>query len=75
MALLHNSVEAMSSWTATTYKTKNWSNYDRALKQQGSLSNWRDAEMVREANCAHWKNDSGKTAIIDAIRYILLGRD
>jgi len=28
----------MSSWTATTYKTKNWAAYNRTLKQCGSLS-------------------------------------
>lgn len=39
----------MSSWTPTTYKTKNWSHYNRALKQRGSLSIWFDAEMAWEA--------------------------
>jgi hypothetical protein len=39
----------MSSWTPTTYKTKNWSDYNRALKQRGSLSIWFDAEMVWDA--------------------------
>jgi len=39
----------MSSWTPTTYKTKNWSDYNRALKQRGSLSIWFDAEMAWEA--------------------------
>ena len=28
----------MSSWTATTYKTKTWAAYNRTLKQYGSLS-------------------------------------
>lgn len=35
----------MSSWTPTAYKTTNWSNYNRSLKQRGSLSIWFDAEM------------------------------
>jgi hypothetical protein len=39
----------MSSWTTTTYKTKNWSNYNRALKQRGSLSIWFVAEMAWDA--------------------------
>jgi Transposase DDE domain len=39
----------MSSWTPTTYKTKNWSAYNRALKQRGSLAIWFDAEMAWEA--------------------------
>jgi hypothetical protein len=39
----------MSSWTPTNYKTKNWSHYNRALKQRGSLSIWRVAEMAWEA--------------------------
>jgi len=39
----------MSSWTPTTYKTKNWSDYNRALKQRGSLSIWFDAEMAWDA--------------------------
>jgi hypothetical protein len=39
----------MSSWTPTNYKTKNWSHYNRALKQRGSLSIWFDAEMAWEA--------------------------
>jgi hypothetical protein len=39
----------MSSWTPTTYKTKNWSNYNRALKQRGSLSIQFDAEMEWDA--------------------------
>jgi hypothetical protein len=36
----------MSSWTPTTYKTGNWSDYNRALKQRGSLSIWFDAGMA-----------------------------
>lgn len=39
----------MSRWTPTNYKTKNWSHYNRALKQRGSLSIWFDAEMAWEA--------------------------
>lgn len=39
----------MSSWTPTTYKTKNWSDYNRALKQRGSLSIWFDPEMSWKA--------------------------
>ena len=39
----------MSNWTPTTYKTKNWSNYNLALKQRGSLSIWFDAEMAWDA--------------------------
>lgn len=39
----------MSSWTPTTYKTKNWSDYNHALKQRGSLSIWFDAGMAWEA--------------------------
>ena len=39
----------MSSWISTRYKTKNWSDYNQALKQRGSLSIWFDDEMVREA--------------------------
>ena len=39
----------MSSWTPTNYKTKNWSHYNRALKQRGSLSIWFGAEMAWEA--------------------------
>jgi DDE family transposase len=39
----------MSRWTPTTNKTKNWSDYNRALKQRGSLSIWFDAEMAWEA--------------------------
>ncbi len=39
----------MSSWAPTTYKTKNWSDYNRVLKQRGSLSIWFLAEMIWEA--------------------------
>ena len=39
----------MSSWIPTTYKTTNWSDYNAALKQRGSLSIWFDAEMAWEA--------------------------
>mgnify|MGYP001082453932 CR=1 FL=1 len=39
----------MSSWIPTTYKTKNWPDYNRALKQRGSLSIWFDPEMAWEA--------------------------
>lgn len=39
----------MSSWTPTTYKTTNWSDYNKALKQRGSLSIWFDAAMAWEA--------------------------
>jgi len=39
----------MSSWPPTNYMTKNWSHYNRALKQRGSLSIWFDAEMAWEA--------------------------
>jgi Transposase DDE domain len=39
----------MSSWTPTTYKTKNWSNYNQALKRRGSLSIWFDVGMAWEA--------------------------
>ncbi len=35
----------MSSWTPTACKTKNWSDYNHALKPRGSLSIWFDAEM------------------------------
>ena len=35
----------MSSWAPTIYKTKNWSDYNQALKRRGSLSIWFDAEM------------------------------
>lgn len=39
----------MSSWTTTTYKTRNWKAYNFSLKQRGSLSIWFDPEMVWEA--------------------------
>ena len=39
----------MSSWTPMTYTTTNWSDYNRALKQRGSLSIWFDTEMIWEA--------------------------
>jgi hypothetical protein len=39
----------MSSWTPTTYKTKNWSNYNRTFKQRGSLAIWFDAEIAWDA--------------------------
>ncbi len=35
----------MSCWTTTEYKTQNWSSYNQALKQRGSLSIWFDADM------------------------------
>jgi len=39
----------MSSWTPTTYKTRNWVEYNLSLKQRGSLAIWFDPEMVWEA--------------------------
>jgi hypothetical protein len=36
----------MISWAPTKYKTTNWSSYNNALKQRGSLSIWLDPEMV-----------------------------
>ena len=39
----------MSNWTPTTYKTKNWPDYNQALKQRGSLSIWFDPEMAWDA--------------------------
>ena len=36
----------MSNWTPTTYKARNWLDYNRALKQRGSLSIWFDAGMA-----------------------------
>ena len=39
----------MSSWPPTSYKTRNWSDYNRALKQRGSLSIWFDAGMGWDA--------------------------
>lgn len=35
----------MSSWAQTQYKTRNWSPYNTALKQRGSLSVWFDPDM------------------------------
>lgn len=35
----------MSSWTPTKYKTTNWSSYNEALKQRGSLTIWFDPDM------------------------------
>ena len=42
----------MSSWTPTTYKTRNWSEYNHSLKQRGSLSIWFDPEMSWEAEAS-----------------------
>lgn len=42
----------MSSWTPTTYKTRNWAEYNLSLKQRGSLSIWFDAEMMWEAEAS-----------------------
>ena len=42
----------MSSWTPTTYKTRNWAEYNHSLKQRGSLSIWFDAEMTWEAEAS-----------------------
>jgi len=39
----------MRSWSAATYKTRNWSNYDLSLKRRGSLSIWFDTELAWEA--------------------------
>ena len=39
----------MGSWTPTTYKTRNWAEYNLSLKQRGSLAIWFDPEMVWEA--------------------------
>ena len=39
----------MSSWTPTTYKTRNWAEYNFSLKRRGSLSIWFDPEMDWEA--------------------------
>ncbi len=36
----------MSSWAPTKYKTRNWSAYNEALKQRGSLTIWFDPDMV-----------------------------
>lgn len=39
----------MSGWTPTKYKTTNWSAYNDALKQRGSLTIWFDPEMTWQA--------------------------
>ncbi len=39
----------MSSWTPTTYKTRNWAEYNLSLKNRGSLSIWFDPGMTWEA--------------------------
>lgn len=39
----------MSSWIPTTYKTRNWAEYNLSLKRRGSLSIWFDPEMDWEA--------------------------
>ena len=39
----------MGSWTPTTYKTRNWAEYNLSLKQRGSLAIWFDPEMVWDA--------------------------
>lgn len=36
----------MSSWAPTKYKTTNWSAYNEALRQRGSLTIWFDPDMV-----------------------------
>jgi len=36
----------MSSWAPTKYKTTNWSSYNDAQKQRGSLTIWFDPEVV-----------------------------
>ena len=36
----------MSSWAPTKYYTPNWSSYNDALKQRGSLTVWFDPDMV-----------------------------
>ncbi len=35
----------MSSWSPTKYKTTNWSAYNEALRQRGSLTIWFDPDM------------------------------
>lgn len=35
----------MSSWAPTKYKTTNWSVYNEALRQRGSLTIWFDPDM------------------------------
>lgn len=42
----------MSRWTPTTYKTRNWAEYNKSLKQRGSLSIWFDPEMTWEAEAS-----------------------
>lgn len=42
----------MSSWTPTTYKTRNWAEYNHSLKQRGSLLIWFDPEMSWEAEAS-----------------------
>lgn len=39
----------MSSWAPTTYKTRNWAEYNLSLKRRGSLLIWFDPEMDWEA--------------------------
>jgi len=39
----------MSSWTPTTYKTRNWAEYNLSLKRRGSLLIWFAPEMDWEA--------------------------
>ena len=39
----------MSSWTPTTYKTRNWAEYNLSLKRRGSLLIWFDPETDWEA--------------------------
>ena len=39
----------MSSWTPTTYKTRNWAEYNLSLKNRGSLLIWFDPGMIWEA--------------------------
>lgn len=36
----------MNSWAPTRYKTTNWSAYNSALRQRGSLTIWFDPEMT-----------------------------
>lgn len=42
----------MSSWTPTTYKTRNWSEYNQSLTLRGLLSIWFDPEMAWEAEAS-----------------------
>lgn len=39
----------MSSWAPTNYRTTNWSSYNDALRQRGSLTVWFDPEMSWDA--------------------------